>query len=119
MSWSVVRLATTRRLTLRVRRGGGDAPGVVVGYVRRKPTHGSRRAGVLVHLGKHVGGGLQVGLPSQPASVSCIHIHRDVGQVELLQSILRGQQVVVLGVGALGDIEVGHQVGERVWLDDQ
>lgn len=108
-----------RRLTLSVGRRCGDAPGVVVGYVGRQTTHSSRGAGVLVYLGEQVGGRLQVGLPSQPAGVASIYIHSDVGQVELLQGVLHGQQVVVLGAGALGYVKVGHQVGKRVGLDDK
>lgn len=102
-----------------VRRRGGDAPGVVVGYVRRQPTHGSWGAGVLVNLGEQIGGRLQVGRPSQPTGMASIHIGGDVGQVELLEGVLRGQQVVVMGVGALGHIHVRHQVSKRVGLDDK
>lgn len=108
-----------QRLTLSVGRRRGDAPGVVVGYVGRETTHGSRGAGILVHLGEQVGGRLQVGRPSQPAGVASVDIHSDVGQVELRQGVLHGDQVVVLGVGTLGHVEVRHQVGKRVGLDDK
>lgn len=45
---------------------------------------------------------------------TCVEVHGDVGQVELLQSIVDTLQVGALRIGAFGDVEVGHQVGQAV-----
>ena len=103
----------------RVRRGRGDAPGVVVGNVGGQATDSSRLAGVLVDAGKQVSGGLDVGGPAEPASVASVEVHGHVRQVQLLERI-HGQLLVCRGgAAALLDAHVGHHVGKGVRLNDQ
>jgi hypothetical protein len=39
---------------------------------------------------------------------TCVDVHGDVGQVELLQSIVDTLKIGALRIGAFGDVEVGH-----------
>ncbi len=106
-------------VALGVRRGGGDAPGVVVGNVGGQAADRSGLAGARVDAGKQIGGGLDVGGPAEPPGVASIEVHGNVGQVELLEGI-HGQLLVGRGgAAALGDVHVGDQVGKGVGLNDQ
>lgn len=48
-----------------------------------------------------------------------VDVHDDVGQVEGLEGV--GDTLLVAGLGLLAgrEVGVGHQVGERVGLDDE
>lgn len=48
-----------------------------------------------------------------------VDVHGHVGKVELFERVVDALVVRRLRVGALGDVEVGHHVGERVGLDDE
>ena len=102
-----------------VRRGGRDAPGVVVGNVSGQATDGGGLAGILVDVGEEVSSGLDVGGPAEPASVASVEVHSDVGQVELLEGV--DSQLLVGGgrAAALLDAHVGHHVGQGIGLNDQ
>lgn len=78
-----------------------------------------RAAGGLVRLGEFLGAGLEVVVPAKPASVARIHVHDDVGKIEILQSV--GDAVAVAGGRVLAglQVDIGDQVGERVRLDDE
>ena len=106
-------------VALGVRRGRGDAPGVVVGNVGSQTTDGGGLAGTRVDAGIQVGCGLNVGGPAEPAGMASIEVHAHVGEVELLQGI-DGQLLVGGGrSAALRNVHVGDHVGEGVGLDDQ
>jgi hypothetical protein len=47
-------------------------------------------------------------------SHTCVDVHGDVGQVQLLQSVVDALEVGALGIGAFLDVEVGHQVGQAI-----
>lgn len=51
--------------------------------------------------------------------MACIEVHRDVGQVQLLKSVLDARIVRRLRICALCYVEVGHHVRETVGLDDE
>ena len=61
----------------------------------------------------------EVVVPAEPASVTGINVHGDVGQVELLESICNTFTVAGGGVLAGLEVAVGDQVGKRIGLDDQ
>jgi hypothetical protein len=65
------------------------------------------------------GGHTEVVVPAEPASVTSVNVHGDVGQVERLESVC--DTVTVAGGGVLAGLEVGvgNQVGEGIRLDDQ
>ena len=106
-------------VTLGVRWGCSDAPGVVVGNVGGQTADGGGLAGSRVDAGKQSCGGLEVGRPAEPAGVAGIEVHRYMGKVELLDGVYDQVLVGLLGVAALGDVEVGYQVGKRVGLNNQ
>lgn len=78
-----------------------------------------RAAGGLVRPGELLSAGLEVVVPAKPASVASIHVHDDVGKVEVLQSV--GDAVAVTRGRVLAglQVDVGDQVGEGVRLDDK
>ena len=106
-------------VALRVRRGRGDAPGVVVGNVGSETTNGSRLASVLIDAGIQVGSGLNVGGPAEPTGVTSIEVHGHMRKVELLEGIDGQLLVGSRRSAALRDVHVGHHVGKRVGLNDQ
>lgn len=77
------------------------------------------RSSGLVDAGELLGSGLEVVVPAEPASVSSINVHDDVGEVELLESICNTLAVSGSGILAGLEVNVGDQVGERIGLDDQ
>lgn len=95
---------------------GGQLPGVVVGDVGDETSEARWLAGILVELTVELGGRRKVGGPSQPATVSGIDIHGDVGKVELLEGVNGELLVSASSVGALGDVHVGDHVGKRIRL---
>lgn len=87
------------------------------GYVQT--TDGGGAASVLVNTSEEIGGGLDVGGPAEPAGVSGIEIHGDIGQVQLLEGVDR--QLLVCGrrAAALLNVHVGDHVGKRIGLNDE
>lgn len=114
-----MRFGTGDGPTLSVRRGRADAPGIVVGNVGHETTEGLGAAGVLEDLGVHLGGGGKVRLPAEPASVTTIEVHGDVGKVELGDGVVGALEVGSLSAGALGHVQVGDEVGKRVGLCEE
>lgn len=43
-----------------------------------------------------------------------VQIHRNIGQVQLRDRVVGALQIRILGVGTLGHIQVGNQVGQAV-----
>ncbi len=118
-----VRLLVLARVVLGVRRrrelAGAQVPRVPTRDVGRPAAHLLRAARVLVHLGQLLRAGLQVGVPAEPAAVAGIDVHDDVGEVEALESVCDALLVRALAVLASLQVRVGHEVGERVGLDDE
>lgn len=102
-----------------VRRSAGQVPAIVVSHVGGKTTDCVGAACVLVHASEELSSRGQVGLPAEPASMSSVQVHSDVGEVELREGIVGAFQIRGLGVAALGNVEVGDQVGQRVRLDNE
>lgn len=102
------------RIALRVARARPDGPGIVIRDVTRQSANGGGGPGVLVDAGVQVRGGLEVGLPAEPAGVAHVDVHGDVGEVEFLQGVGDAFPVGGGGVGAFLDAEVGDEVGEAV-----
>ena len=69
----------------RVGRRGDER--VVVGDVGGKTTDSSRRGSVGVEASEELGSGRQVRGPAEPASVTSVEVHEDVGEVELLDGV--------------------------------
>lgn len=118
-SGDVVELVVVRvALGDRVGRGGDES--VVVGDVGRKTTDASLRgtAGLLEKAAEQIGSGLQVGGPSEPASMACIGVEVEVGLSQSLPGPDGEGLVGVFGVGALLDAHVGDHVGQAVGLVD-
>lgn len=61
----------------------------------------------------------EVVVPSEPSTVASINVHHHVGQVELLQGVCYTLLVAISGILAGGEVDVGDQVGERIWLNDE
>jgi hypothetical protein len=61
----------------------------------------------------------QVVVPAEPASVTSINVHGNVGQVERLKSVRNTLTVTSSRVLAGLEVAVGDQVGKRIRLDDQ
>jgi hypothetical protein len=61
----------------------------------------------------------QVVVPAEPASVTSINVHGNVGQVERLKSVRNTLTVARSRVLAGLEVGVGDQVGKRIGLDDQ
>lgn len=51
--------------------------------------------------------------------MASINVHHHVGQVELLQGVCDTRLVTFSGFLAGGDVGVGDQVGEGIWLNDK
>ena len=99
-----------------VRGRRAERPGVVVGDVGDETTERLGGAGILVDLGVQRSSQGLVGRPSEPSSVAGIEVHGDVGQVEVLDGVVGALEVSGLSVLALGDVQVGDQVGQGVGL---
>lgn len=110
-----------RLVTDRVALGVGwagtiDLPGVVVGDVGGETTESSGAASIFVDLGVHGSSRAQVGWPSEPTGVTGIEVHGHIGKIEGLDGIVGALEIGSLGAGALGDAQVGDQVGEGIRL---
>lgn len=46
--------------------------------------------------------------------MASIDVHGDIGKIEGLECVVDAVHVCGLGTGALGDVQVGDQVGNRV-----
>lgn len=105
------------RVARGVRGAGSDTPGVVVGNVGSKTSDGGGAASSLVDLSEKGGGRADVGRPSQPSGVTGVEIHGYVWKVQGADGILDTLLVGSLGIGTLGDAQVGDQVGQgiRLW----
>ena len=103
-------------VALRVGRAGGTGPGIVVGNVGGQTTDCGGATSSLVDLREQGRCGSDVGGPTEPAGVTGVQVHGDVGEVQVGNGVLDAGQVGGLGVGALGDVEVGHQVSKTVGL---
>jgi len=101
-------------VALSVGRTCGNAPGVVVGDVGDETAHCCWRSRRLVELSEQLGGRLDVGGPAEPASVTGIEVHDDVLHVERLDGVFGESLVCGRGVCTFGNVEVGHQVGQRI-----
>lgn len=101
---------------LSVRRGAADAPGIVVGDVGGKSTECSWLSGILIDVGKELCRWALVVGPAKPTCMTCIKVHGDVGQVQFRDSVVCQADICVLGLGALGNIQVGDEVSQRVRL---
>lgn len=106
-------------VALGVGRGRGETEAVVVGDVGGEAAHGGGGPRGGVDLSEELRRGADVGRPPQPAGVACVEVHGYVGQVELGQRVVDALLVGRRRVGALGHVEVCHQVGQRVGLDHQ
>lgn len=95
---------------------GGELPAVVVGDVGDETANARRLASVLVDLGVELSSRANVGGPAEPATVTGIEVHGDVGEVEFLDSVNGELLVSTLGLGTLVDVQVGDQVSKRVRL---
>jgi hypothetical protein len=113
-----IALLITVGVALSVRGARSNAPGIVIGNIGDQTANRSRRSSSLVEVAKELCSRLNVGGPSEPASVTGIKVHNDILHVERLDGILRERLVGSRGIGALLDVGVGDQVGERVGLDD-
>src|SRR5690349_13911853 len=60
-----------------------------------------------------------VGIPSEPSTMASIDVHHDVWQIERFQGVCNTLLVAVMRSLAGGEVGVGNQVGEGVWLDDK
>jgi len=105
-------------------RGRGELAGALVpripaGNVGGNTTELLGLAGGSVGLGQLLRTGLEVGVPAEPAAVSGINVHDDIGEVEVLEGVRH--TVAVTGSAVLAGLEVGvgDEVGERVGLDDE
>jgi hypothetical protein len=61
----------------------------------------------------------EVVVPTEPATVTSIDVHSDVGHVECLEGISDTLLVTIGRVLAGLLIDVGDQVGKRIGLDDE
>lgn len=61
----------------------------------------------------------EVVVPSEPSTVASINVHHHVRQVERLQGVCNTLFVTCSGVLAGGEVDVGDQVGEGIWLNDK
>lgn len=95
---------------------GGELPAVVVGDVGDETANARRLASVLVDLSVELSSRANVGGPAEPATVTGIEVHGDVGEVEFLDSVNGELLVSTLGLGTLVDVQVGDQVSKRVRL---
>ncbi|KAI6749548.1 hypothetical protein HG530_014962 [Fusarium avenaceum] len=89
---------------------GGELPGVVVGNVGDETSESGRLAGVLVDVGVQLGGRGKVGGPSEPATVTGVEVHGDMGEVKLLDGVDGELLVGRLGLGTLGSAQDGADV---------
>jgi hypothetical protein len=103
-------------VALGVVRLGGKLPAVVVGDVGDETANARRLAGVLVDLSVELSSRANVGGPAEPATVTSIEVHGDVGKVEFLDGVDGEFLVSTLGLGALVDVQVGDQVSKGVRL---
>jgi hypothetical protein len=63
-------------------------------------------------------GHTQVVVPAEPASVTGINVHGNVGEVELLERVCDALAVAGCRVLAGLEVDVGDQVGQGIGLDD-
>lgn len=96
-----------------------DLPGVPAGDVGSDTTDLAGAAGGLVDLSKLLGTGLEVVVPAEPTAVAGVDVHDDVGQVEGLERVCNTILIASLGLLAGRQVDVGHQVRQRVRLDDE
>ena len=61
----------------------------------------------------------EVVVPAEPATVACIHVHDDIGQVELFESVCDTFAVARGRVLACLQIGIGNEVGQRIGFDNQ
>ena len=61
----------------------------------------------------------QVVVPAEPATVTSIEVHGNVGEVELLECVCNTLTVTSSRSLACGKVDVGDKVGKGVGLDDQ
>ena len=57
-----------------------------------------------------------VGGPAEPAGVSCVEVHGDVGEVEGFDGVFDTLFVSCFRVGTFRDVEVRDEIGEGVGL---
>lgn len=94
-------------------------PSVPTGSVGGNTTNLLGATGGLVDVGKLLRTGLEVGIPAQPTTVTSVDVHDDVGEVKVLKSVRNTITVTVGAVLAGLQVGVGHQVGERIGLDEE
>lgn len=109
-----ISLLVTVRVALSVRGACRDAPSIVVGHIGDQTTDRCWRSGCLVQRAEKFRCGLNVGSPSQPASVTGIQVHDDVLQVQCLDSVSCESLVGGCSICAFLNIEVCHKVGKTV-----
>jgi hypothetical protein len=100
-------------------RQASNIPGVPPGDVGGDTAELLGRAAGLVDLCELLGAGLEVVVPAEPAAVAGVEVHDDVGQVQGADGV--GDALAVAGRRLLAglQVDVGHQVRERVRLDDE
>lgn len=94
-------------------------PRVPTGSVGGNTTNLLGATGGLVDVGKLLRTGLEVGIPAQPTTVTSVDVHDDVGEAKALKSVRNTITVTVGAVLAGLQVGVGHQVGERIGLDEE
>src|SRR4051794_22156413 len=94
-------------------------PGVPASGVGGETTKLLGAAASLEGLGELLRTWLQVGVPTEPASVTSVEVHDDVGEVEVLDGVSDTVTVTRGGVLARLLVGIGDKVGERIGLDDE
>lgn len=93
-------------------KGIGKVLTVVVGNIGGQTADLGRRASKGQNLSEEFSSGGKVVVPAQPATVGCIQVESDVGELELFDGIGDALLVGVGGVGTLLDSQVGDQIGK-------
>lgn len=87
-----------------------NIPGVPASNVGGVTTNLLGAASVLVNLGELLSTGLEVGVPAEPATVTSVDVHNDVGKVEALEGVCDTLLVAGLAVRASGLVGVRDKV---------
>lgn len=98
---------------------GSHVPLVPTSDVGGEASELGRRASVGVCLCELLSTGLEVLVPPEPATVTGIEVHDNVGQVQLLNGVGGALMVAIGGVLAALQVDVGDEVGQRIGLNDE
>jgi hypothetical protein len=97
----------------------GHVPLVPASNVGGNTTNLRRTTSIKIDAGKLLSTGRQVVIPAQPATVTSIKVHDDIGEVECRNSIRNALAIASSGILAGLEVDVGHQVGQRVGLNEE